>query len=225
MAAFGECIHRCGVVADQTRRRVGRRLQAVDGGGDRDPPIRRRAVRLDRRAIDAVEERRVAVVAVVSGDDTGASGEVSRHSPGEVVRLAARAREHHGVEARRHRCHQSLGVFDDRLEQVARIRVEHPRLAAQRRDDMGMTVPDVRHVVVSVEEAPAIVVEDPHAFPAHGMERRVVVEPKTAKHMFSPLEQLGVGRHHVVLPHWNACINGARHGAIDRLLPTDRFAP
>jgi hypothetical protein len=63
--------------------------------------------------------------------------------------------------------------------QVARVRIQRRRLARQRGDHVRVAVPDRGHVVVAVEVAPPIRVEEPGAFAAHEVHGAVVEEAIT----------------------------------------------
>src|SRR5690606_747340 len=71
-------------------------------------------------------------------------------------------------------CGQPLRIVEDALVQVARVGVEHGRLAADRFDHPGMTVPDMGDVVVGVEIAPSPGIPEPDALAPHDMDGIVV---------------------------------------------------
>ncbi|CAB4579782.1 unannotated protein [freshwater metagenome] len=80
--------------------------------------------------------------------------------------------------------------------QVARVGVEHRRLARQRRHDVRMRVPDVAHVVHAVEVVTTGVVHQPRARTAHDRQLRPVARAQRRTEVrASPLHQLlgGVG--------------------------------
>ena len=56
--------------------------------------------------------------------------------------------------------------------------VQHPRLATQRLDYVGMAVAHVGYVVERVEIAPTLSIEEPNTFPPYEMERLVVKDRK-----------------------------------------------
>jgi hypothetical protein len=85
-----------------------------------------------------------------------------------------------GVEPRlkRHRRDQALGQLDERLVEVARVRVQEARLADDRLGHARVAVPDNGDVVVSVEVAPAVRVEEPDALAADDVQRVPKREPR-----------------------------------------------
>ena len=60
--------------------------------------------------------------------------------------------------------------------QVPHVGVEQPRLPRDRIGDAWMRVPDNGHVVVAVEESLTVGIEQPHAFPAHQVQRTAIRE-------------------------------------------------
>ena len=60
---------------------------------------------------------------------------------------------------------------DDRLVQVAAVRGQQPLLLGDRPRDPGVTVADDGHVVVAVEVAPVVWVEEPHPLAADQVQR------------------------------------------------------
>ena len=106
---------------------------------------------------------------MVSDDRTVAPGDARRDAPGDVVRLAPRVDEHHAVEPglRWHRGEQALGQLDQRLVEVARVGVEQARLPHDRLGHARVAVADDRHVVVRIEQAAALHVEEPGSVPSH----------------------------------------------------------
>jgi hypothetical protein len=129
------------------------------------------------------------------GDDRArVAGGGGREPPGEIVRLAPRVDEHDGVQPRlgRHRRDQALGQLDERLVQVARVRVQGARLADNRLGHARVTVTDDGDVVVGVEVPPAVRVEEPNALAAHEMDGIAVRQPgqRRAEDASAPRDQL-----------------------------------
>ena len=69
---------------------------------------------------------------------------------------------------------QALGEGHDAFVQVAAVDVERGLLARHRLDDMGVGMTDAGHVVVHVDVAAAIGVEQVHALAADDVQRLVV---------------------------------------------------
>ena len=134
------------------------------------------------------------VVGELGHDRAAVAGRRRREAPREVVRLAPRVDEHDGVEPRlgRHRRDEALGQLDERLVEVARVRVQEARLAHDRLGHARVAVPDDGHVVVAVEEPPPLRVEEPDALAADDVHRLPVREPgeRRAEHPAAPLEEL-----------------------------------
>ena len=112
------------------------------------------------------------VVRMLRDDRAVASGDAGRDPPRDVIRLASRIDEHHGVEPglRRHRGEQALRELDERLVDVTRMRVQRTRLAYDRLCHARMGMADDRHVVVRVEQTPAVDVDEPRPLPARNVD-------------------------------------------------------
>ena len=69
---------------------------------------------------------------------------------------------------------QALGEGNDAFVQIAAVNVERPLLAGHRLDDMGIGVTDAGYVVVHVEVAAAVGIEQVDALAPDDVQRRVV---------------------------------------------------
>ena len=117
------------------------------------------------------------MVGVVGDDHALVLADDPRDADGEVDGLGAGAHEVTDPQRFRHRRGEPLRVADDVVVQVARVRVQRRRLARQRGDHVRMAMPDRGHVVVAVEVAPAVRVEEPGALAAHEVHGTVVEQP------------------------------------------------
>jgi hypothetical protein len=137
-----------------------------------------RLVAADRRenSRELRHGRSIAVVGRIRADDAGGTRRRLRHLQGDIVRLAAGAGERQCRQARIERRDEPLGIVEQRFIEVARVDVERARLARERIDDVRMTVPDTRHVVVDIEVFATLAIPQPNAFAAHEMQRPVVEE-------------------------------------------------
>jgi hypothetical protein len=108
--------------------------------------------------------------AVVAGDRTG-------DPHGQVVRLGAGADEHTDAEIAGQCRPEPFRIGNDVFVQVARMRIEGLRLAAEFGDHVRVAVSDGRYVVVTVEVAPAVGTEQPDPFPPHQVHGLIVEQP------------------------------------------------
>ncbi len=142
-------------------------------GVDRDPRHARHVETLGPLLRRQVRDRGGhSVVRMLSDDRAVTSGDAGRDPPCDVIRLASRIDEHDGVESgfRRHRGEQALRELDERLVDVASMRVQRTRLAYDRLCHPRVRMTDDRHVVVRVEQTPAVDVDEPHPLPARDMD-------------------------------------------------------
>ncbi len=99
---------------------------------------------------------------------------VTRHAHCQVVCLATRAGERQAIQAAIEFTQQPLRVVQDRLVQISGVGVQQPGLLAHCLDVAWVGMPDAGDVVVAVEKAFAIGVEQPHALTANEMQRLLV---------------------------------------------------
>ena len=100
------------------------------------------------------------------------SGQAQR----QVVRLATGVDEEDHAERVGEQGNEAAGVFDDRRMQVSGVGVQDAGLFAQRRDDTGMAVPDMRHVVDKVEVAAPVVGDQLRPLPGDDPQRLGVAQ-------------------------------------------------
>ena len=117
------------------------------------------------------------MVGVLADDHALVLADHPRDADGEVDGLGAGAHEVTDPQRFRHRRGEPLRIADDVVVQVARVRVQRRRLAGQRGDHVRMAMPDRGHIVIAVEVAPPIRVEEPGALAAHEVHRAVVEQP------------------------------------------------
>ncbi len=87
-------------------------------------------------------------------------------------------------------------VGNDVFVQVARMRIEGRRLAAEFGDHVRVAVSDRRYVVVTVQVAPAVGTEQPDPFPAHQVHGLIVEQPVGgSKRPFAASQQIVVVAH------------------------------
>src|ERR1035437_1931216 len=94
----------------------------------------------------------------------------ARETQRQLVRFAGRVDEEAHVQRWRERRDETLGVFREMIVEIASVGVEHRHLCLRSAHDAWMTVPNVRNVVVGVEIATTLVVEQvlpPAASDAH----------------------------------------------------------
>ena len=138
-----------------------------------------------------------AVIGRLGDDQAQAAGAGAGDPKGQVVRLAARAGEHHLAERlSREFGEKALGVSDDRFVQIAGVGVQHRGLPGQRRHHVRVAMAhgsDV--VVVAVEIGLAVRAVEPDAFGAHHVNRSRVEQPiGRAQHLLAPRHEFAVGR-------------------------------
>ncbi len=153
--------------AVEAAERVGRAPGADVLGPGPTPPLLRRQVG------DRVRD---AVVGEVGRDPAVDTRDGAGDPPGDVVRLRARVDEHHDVQRAAGRGGEPLGDLERRLVEVAHVRVQASSLADDRLDDPRMPVADDRDVVVRVEVAAAVGVDQPRAVAADEVQRLAVEE-------------------------------------------------
>ncbi|MCY1399501.1 hypothetical protein D9M71_145580 [compost metagenome] len=171
----------------------GRRLvQARDWHG---PGVGAKRLGGRQRGGDLGQRRGVAVVVVGADDNAGATAGEARQAQGQFVGLAAGAGEHHGVEWGRECRGQALGVTDDLLVEVAGVDVQLRGLATDRCNHVRVAMADAGYVVVDVQVAPPLHVEQPHAFATHQVQWVVIEQRRSAaEHTVTALQQ-GEFRH------------------------------
>ena len=173
-------------------------------------------IRVGRQLADEVG---VAVVRALGDDDTVVARDHPRDLHREVVGLRAGAHEIAARQVAGKARRQALRQLDDVLVEVARVRVEQAGLLGERGDDARVGMADRGHVVVAVEIALAVGVEQPHPLAAHQM-HRLVVEQLVAggEGGGAPAQQLGVG----VAGHRCLHDRGGGTGGIDVEPPRQR---
>ena len=184
-----DAVAREDVVADQERRPVTCLAQPGEGavdlardplrgvagaerGGAADP----RHPRLERGRAELLgrqrrRRRRRAVVGVLRDHGAAVAGDGARDLDRDVVRLAARVDEHDDRELAGQQRREPVGVRGHLVDEVAGVRGQPARLRGERRRHAGVGVPDLRHVVVGVEQPVAVDVGEPDAvarLEAHG---------------------------------------------------------
>jgi hypothetical protein len=196
--APGVAVHRLG---DERRRRLGRRLEAVDdregvadvaraalraavGAGvgirridqphPRGPRLERARVVGDRGG-DRVRRHRPAVVGLAHRDDDLAARVRPGEAQGDVICLGAAVHEHHGVEPVGREGRQPLAEVRHRSVVEARVGVQEPGLAGDRLRHPWVRVADHGHVVHHVEIDPPGRVDEVVAPPALDLGRVGVV--------------------------------------------------
>ena len=111
------------------------------------------------RGRESGNECRVSVVGLAGYDDAFAAGVKLRAANREVVCLRARAHEHDSIDFAGHGRKKILGIVQDVLVNVARMRVEQAKLLGYCFCDGGVAVPHRGNVVVHVEVFDAVGVE------------------------------------------------------------------
>ena len=112
------------------------------------------------------------------GDDDALPAGVGAGDPQrQVVRFRARAGEHHVRQVGREGREQRLGIIQHGVVQIARVGVDLRGLPGDRLHDMRMGVPHRGDVVVAVEVAVAVHVEQPGALAAHQVNGMFVEQP------------------------------------------------
>ncbi len=139
------------------------------------------------------DERRISVVGTLRANDTLIAGYRPSDSVGQVVGFRTRADQRAHREVAGQRIGKHLGIFDDRMVQVTRVRVQRSNLGCQRFDHMRVTVSDRRYVVVAVQVLPALVIEQPDTF-ATSQVQRLIVEMTVgrAHHTLATRDQFSV---------------------------------
>ncbi|MNL11063.1 hypothetical protein D3C87_1318840 [compost metagenome] len=138
---------------------------------------------------------RVAVVVVVADDDAGAATGKARQAQRQFIGLAAGAGEHGGVQRRDEGRGQALGVAHHVFIQVAGVDVQRGGLAVHGLGHVRVAVTDAGHVVVDVEVAATVDVEQPDAFAAYQVQRFVVEQRRGAAEYAMTALQESVFRH------------------------------
>ncbi|MCY1401174.1 hypothetical protein D9M71_162860 [compost metagenome] len=148
-----------------------------------------------QRGGDLGQGRGVAVVVIGADDDAGAATGKARQAQGQFVGLATGAGEHHGVQRGIERRGQALGIADDLLVEVASVDVQLRGLAADCFNHVRVTMAHTRNVVVHVQVAAPVHIEQPHTFAAHQVQRVVIEQRRgAAEHAMTALQQ-GKFRH------------------------------
>ena len=110
-----------------------------------------------------------------------AAGVRARQAQRELVRLARRVHEVAHVERRAASSPSSRSAYRvEQVVQIARVRVQHAHLRRAGLHDARMTVADVRHVVVRVDVASALVVVQVLLPAAHDLHRIAVRDAQIA---------------------------------------------
>ena len=110
----------------------------------------------------------------VGADDAGLAGRAARHAQRDLVGLGARAAEDDALDRRTVEGREALGEGDDAFVQIAAVDVERGLLARHRLDDMRVGMTDAGHVVVHVDVAAAVGIEQVDALAADDVQGRVV---------------------------------------------------
>ena len=99
----------------------------------------------------------------------------------EIIRLAAATDKSRHCQALRQRRRQCFGVRNDCIVQIARIRIEYPRLPRQYFHDFTVGMTEMRHIIVAIEiGAPAIIIEK-YALPTHDLHWSLVGNAEIAE--------------------------------------------
>ena len=140
-----------------------------------------------------------AVIRGVGHDHAGAAGADLRNAIGEVVGLAARAGQHQvGQLGLRHAREQALCQLENRVVQIARIGGQCLHLPADRLGHRRVAMPERRDVVVGVEIAAPLRVDQPGAFAPHDVQRPLVHQAVgRAEQGVAARDHRGGGRAHV----------------------------
>ena len=111
------------------------------------------------------------MVGVVEHGDVTGAGVGAREPEREIVRLAAGVDEEDDAQRVGQRRGQAAGVADDRVVQVARVRVELRHLLGGRAHHARVGVPDVADVVDHVEVGPPVLGVQVRALAADDLQR------------------------------------------------------
>jgi hypothetical protein len=114
------------------------------------------------------------MIGVFQHDGCSPAGVRARHAHCQLIRFARRVDQPHDVERLRQRGSQPFRELAEQPAHVTRVRVEQRHLPGAGFHDGRMTVPDMRHIVVRIEQAPAGTVVQVLHPAAHGMKRITV---------------------------------------------------
>ncbi|SKT42932.1 Uncharacterised protein [Mycobacteroides abscessus subsp. abscessus] len=117
------------------------------------------------------------MVGVAGHDDSLVPCVPLSHPQRQVIGLGAGARIHHLVDGCGHGGKQTFRVIDDALVEIPRVGVEGGQLPGDRADDVRVAMAHACHVVVGIEVAVALAVEEVTALAAHQVHRPLVEQP------------------------------------------------
>ncbi|KAG5725962.1 hypothetical protein E4T56_gene5253, partial [Termitomyces sp. T112] len=147
----------------------GRRRHRADMGAQRD-----RCAKGRRELRDGIGN---AVIGGFGDDDARAARAHLGNAIGQIIRLAARAGQHHVRQIGLYRRQQTFGKFEDGFMQIARVRAQRGDLPGDGFHHIGMTMAQRDHVVVRVEIAAAVGIIEPDALAPHKMKRLLIHQP------------------------------------------------
>ena len=114
------------------------------------------------------------MVSRIGADDTALAGREPRHAQSDLVGFRTGATEDDALDLRPVESRQALGESNDAFVQVAAVDVERALLARHRFHDMGIGVTHAGHIVVHVDVATTVGIEQVHALAPDDVQGRVV---------------------------------------------------
>jgi hypothetical protein len=98
------------------------------------------------------------------------SGVIGREPDGQVICLRSGIDNEAGSQTVVQLRSQSLGISDEILVQIPRVRVQNPHLPGRRLYHFRVPVPDVAHVVYAIEESTPVLIEKGRASTTYKVE-------------------------------------------------------
>ncbi len=155
----------------------------------RGPALAARTVELVRAHLD--QARRIAVIGSLQHNHAPAAGMRARQTQGQLIGLTPRVDEETYSQRFRQCGAEPLGVIDDPIVQIARVRVEDRHLPLRRAYHSRMAVANMGHVVHQIEKTPAGVIVKMLRVSANDLKRRLVGQAQVRTQALAPRWEQG----------------------------------